>query len=68
MSRWGTYEVIRSGKIYDIHSDYHGNREEGEGMSQRGEATGTKRGAAGIITNTSCIQVCGHNLFEKIDD
>ena len=68
MSMRGTHDVNKFSRTWDISSGYHGDRAEGEEISQRGEATGTKRGAAGIITNTSCIQVCGHNLFEKIDD
>ena len=68
MSRWGTYEVIRSGKIYDIRPGYHGNRAKGDKISQRGEATGTKRGAAGIITYASFMHADDRLLFEKIDD
>ena len=50
VSRWGTHNVYKYGTIYELYPGYHGNRAEGEEESQRGEATGSKRGAARIIT------------------
>ena len=65
MSMRGTHDVNKFSRTWDISSGYHGDRAEGEEISQRGEATGTKRGAAGIISYARFVHVGDHHFLRK---